>query len=486
MSKRLGNKSPYVTSTPRSFNCGYCYKPTPTPKPLDKCPLLPKDTPYQLCSPWPQNGGIYNTNTRLSPFPVSPNASLFRQSPFDGGTIISFAAGLIFRANFNNTPIIDKDGNIYITSTVSLESGGALQKNGLFIVTDKNGTITNQFDLIGQPVGASCIGSDGFVYFTTVLYGDIIGFPNNKSNLCAYKIGFTSPPIIIYKDIPGVAWGSPSIDNYGNVCFISTDLTPTGLSNVSNLNIYNIKSKKLRSYEVPGVANANISIDKNGTYYFTSFFNDAILGIKNGYLNIYKKDSPNTESIDILGGPIGSTPAIDNNNDIVYVLSSIGVNNTSYIYTYNIKSQNLQTPVTLSDIGSSFGSPAMDKDGTIYFTSTIFNNSGISTNDSFLNSYKYGFTPQKISVVGNTLEAFPSIDANGYVYFASFDTTKNDSYLNIYKDGSIKKRIYIEGSSAVSSPSINSNGWIYLFSNIVSIDGNSALRTNQSFLNIIK
>jgi len=38
---------------------------------------LPINTPYQLCSPWPQFGGLDNTNSRNTPILANPTGNLY-------------------------------------------------------------------------------------------------------------------------------------------------------------------------------------------------------------------------------------------------------------------------------------------------------------------------------------------------------------------------------------------------------------------------
>ena len=55
-------------------NCVNPSPPTPTPTPTpptpptpSPCSLLPQETSYQLCSPYPQIGGLDNSNSRYTP-----------------------------------------------------------------------------------------------------------------------------------------------------------------------------------------------------------------------------------------------------------------------------------------------------------------------------------------------------------------------------------------------------------------------------------
>ena len=72
---------------------------------INPCTLLPKDTPYQECSPWPHLGGIFNNNSRLSPFLGSQTGKLkWKFSPTEPNE------------SFYGSPAIASDGTIYIGS----------------------------------------------------------------------------------------------------------------------------------------------------------------------------------------------------------------------------------------------------------------------------------------------------------------------------------------------------------------------------------
>ena len=100
---KLGAKSPYVTSIPKSYNCGYCVTAAPTP--IDPCPLLPK-TGYERCSPWPHRGGINNYNTRASPFLATQTGDQLSWSPLS----LQLASGDLI---LYTSPVIGSDGTIY-------------------------------------------------------------------------------------------------------------------------------------------------------------------------------------------------------------------------------------------------------------------------------------------------------------------------------------------------------------------------------------
>ena len=116
---KLGKKSPYVTSVPKSSRCSTCYKPsrpTPIPHLIDNCPKLPKDTPYQVCSPWPQFGGgtHLNQNWRSSPFFANLNGTLKNMETADSGDF------------FSSSPVIDSNGVIYCFSGNDTTQTGSL------------------------------------------------------------------------------------------------------------------------------------------------------------------------------------------------------------------------------------------------------------------------------------------------------------------------------------------------------------------------
>ena len=109
---RLGKKHPLVSSVPKSYSCGNCRPYIPPSK--SDCDLLPQDTQYQLCSPYPHFAGLYNSNTRASPFSVDPLCTIRQNSTNNSGSCKPNDFTSFFTSD--SSPIIDASGNVYYTT----------------------------------------------------------------------------------------------------------------------------------------------------------------------------------------------------------------------------------------------------------------------------------------------------------------------------------------------------------------------------------
>jgi outer membrane protein assembly factor BamB len=148
----------------------------------DLCPLLPKSTPYQICSPWPHSGGIYNTNTRQSPFLGSQTGNL----KWYFKTNDSFSAV--------NTPAISSDGTIYLNCY-----------DFYLYAINPNGSLKWKY-YVGDVVRSStAIGADGTIY---------VGSDNN------YLYAINSDGTLKWKYLTGgIIYSSPAIGSDGTVYF---------------------------------------------------------------------------------------------------------------------------------------------------------------------------------------------------------------------------------------------------------------------------
>jgi len=98
--------------------------------------------PYQLGSPWPHFGGLYNNNSRLSPYLGPQTANV--KWVFDKGNASAI----------ESTPIIGRDGTIYFGS-----------QDFYFYALYSNGTLKWTYQTTGQINSSAAIGSDGTIYF---------------------------------------------------------------------------------------------------------------------------------------------------------------------------------------------------------------------------------------------------------------------------------------------------------------------------------
>jgi len=126
--------------------------------------LLPKDTGYEVCSPWPHSGGVYSTNTRLSPL----------RGPQKGDKI----AWTFTNPNdspFISTPVIAADGTIYTYNSYDVTQADcylfAISPQGKLKWKAKISSKSQQTDYQNSKTFGIAIGKNGIVY---VVGGDYI------------------------------------------------------------------------------------------------------------------------------------------------------------------------------------------------------------------------------------------------------------------------------------------------------------------------
>jgi outer membrane protein assembly factor BamB len=191
---------------------------------------LPQDTPYETCAPWPHFGGLYNTNSRLTPLKgPSPTAA-----PTNSWSCI-------INSEFYCSPVIGQNGTIYVSS------GSENVDNGNVYAINPDGTIKWSYSTSGFLYGSCAIGKDGTIYVAAIIpYGEIgtgavyalnpadgslkwlfTGFPTNGATVASPTIGIDGTIYIasldnyLYAINPDgtFKWASPSAGNsYYLVC----------------------------------------------------------------------------------------------------------------------------------------------------------------------------------------------------------------------------------------------------------------------------
>ena len=135
--------------------------------------------------------------------------------------------------------------------------------------------------------------------------------------------------------------------------------------------------------------------------------------------------------------------------------------------------------------GVTICSPAIGKDGSVYFTysNLIIDVTNLSSEfQTYVGVYKNGMIKSSKNYLRNISLSSLAIGSDQSVYFTYNDGKKlPSSGLAVYKNNSIKLSNAVKGSSS-SSPSIGSNGSVYFITNL--FDDNGA--TDKSVINVYK
>jgi hypothetical protein len=385
-----------------SIYCPATPTPTPTPippnPPINPCLLLPTITPYQICSPWPQVGGLYNSNSGYSPFiakyknpPVSVNLNIFQ---------------------INTSMTIAKDGTIYVIGYYMPSSDAPY--TGLFAFNSDGSTKwTSPYQLQGASEGsAPSIGPDGTIYF-----GDTNAYFYAIKDYGSYgainPIFNSGAPYHLSNSISG----SPLINQAGTIIFCDVGGQLHFFSPDSSNTVYYL-STSLPSIGVGTLASVAISSDGQNIYIgvndditnIGSLFNISPNGISNWGGNYYK----NTFETIILSPSIskdGSTVYIGTNNLSTQQGTIWGIQSTTYPganWSYDLPNDTLGNPYSITNYNNSanFG---IGFDGTIYVSCTSISSCAL-----------IALQPSLVPTIVPTLK---------WIY--SFNNTINISYQNI-------------------------------------------------------
>jgi hypothetical protein len=408
----------------------------PKPPPIS-CPLLPKNTGYETCSPWPQSGGIFSSNTRLSPFNGPHN---FNNDPstFNNPDHLSL----------NTTPVIAADGTIYVCSgnnygiyenylyainpnlTLKWKSRMFPSNNFLHVAISKNGIVwvalnnaNNNSDILYafspnptgmtdvQPLGFFeninhgysnlSIGNDGTLYFIS---DKLFAFDTNQYT-GSLQPKWSTPvinDIKIYNDI--------AIDNQGiiyTVALLNSHRFLYAYSPNQTTGDFNVSPS--RTYILPNTGYISITIGNVGTIYI------------NGYFQIYAFD------------PNQSTPKWTYPTTGTKSIIGIAFNNLLYAVDnvdglISLDTNGNATPVySISGLNTV---PCIGQDGTVYVgrvtDSSVY---AISQNGTatVLATFMGEFTEN------NRTTGF-SIGSDGTLYVPSDDPYSAQPYLAAIKD----------------------------------------------------
>lgn len=394
--------------------------------------LLPRVTPYQVCSPFPFWGGLYNNNRRLSPFVGSENGNL------------KWSKTVFSSSSSYSSPIISKDGTIYITDYT----------NGYLYAVNKNGTQNWSLNLSSAGVSQfSCsvtIGNNNTIYLSS---GESIYAINDNGSYPSKKweteyISYPTSNILIGDD------GAIYVVIYNNY-LISFD-PDTG--NVLN-------TIQLVLYDQTAIPMSGISIGSDGTIYVVTHYTDdssnnySILCAINSETFLEKWNYTISHGTDSFCS--FSNPSISTDGTIYFVTTPLDTSGDVTLYAIN-KNGTLKWQNTITSTGYTYSSPTIGNNGSIYIgvvnsddvTGTLF-----SINPS-TGSTNWSYTIDTPIILSSCL-----IDSNETLYFSTgsfssstgkmFAVTTNTSG-NPYTKWS-KSLV----NSSFASPTMDSDGIVY-------------------------
>lgn len=278
------------------------------------CDILPTITPYQICSPHPQFGGLYNNQQRRTPIVSSQQGNILWEGQ-NTSSLVTIST---------SSPIIANDGTIYIGYNVSEGSDPETPTSQYFTAFNSNGTAKWALQLDSGDINdqaSSAIGPDGTNYF--VAY--------NETDTFCYLYAITSSGNKKWK------------------------LSLTSCINIS----------------------ASVTIGSNGEIFvcgYNSSFDSIIYAVSEYGYTI--SGYPLTITSDLYAqSVIQDGPAISTNGSTLYVCAyNSNSGNNGILYSINTITKSKNWEFNPSDYGVPQSRPALSSDeSVVYFT---FNTSG--------------------------------------------------------------------------------------------------------------
>lgn len=448
------------------------------------CELLPTVTPYQVCSPHPQFGGLYNSQQRRTSIVSSQQGNILWEGQ-NTSNLVTIST---------SSPIIANDGTIYIGYNVSESSDPETPTSQYFTAFNSNGTAKWALQLDGGDINyqsSSAIGPDGTNYFVAnndsdnycYLYA-VTSSGNKKWRLALTSCSFTTSSVTIGSNREIFVCGFSSskqsviyaVNEYGNV--------------VLGYPLIITSDKYSDSIILDGPA-----ISTNGSTLYVCAFddfsgNDGILYS----INTITK-SKNWE-FDVNGGVPQSRPALSSDESVVYFsfntangalpnsLFAVYTNSGTIKWQYNTNSYNGSYDTFPQD------SIAIGSDGTIY---CVINGVLVSGNNNNYGklvaidpstglekwTYLFGYISETTS---SFVDTSPMIGGDGTIYvgvevydvLSSNPGSPTNIYLTMYavtQEGQLKwKKITssVNTSSGTveityaTSPAIGLDGTLYI------------------------
>ena len=464
-------------------NCAKPIPPTPTPTP-NPCSLLPRETPYQLCSPFPQIGGLDNLNSRYIPLIGSQSGNINVLQGLDISEVV-----------LNSPPTIASDGTIYVCIN-KLETSDL---QGYIISFSSNGSIKWTYKLLGGDIfygnGLSIvsptIGKNGILYIGSALGYVYAINPDSTSRWINQYIGYIQAGLIIGTD-DNIYFGL-------NNSFTESDLTSL-LSIQSSDGTENWRYILDESISNIPVIPETVAIDKYNNIYFAY---ETTSASNRNYAVCLDNVGRELWICDINNGTIGSMklisrPTLSVDNSRLYILNNYRIDEISRSYYLNAintndgsidNSQSITISGTINFAGGgTFNSLARDLNDNLYFSiNDISNNITIySVNKGSIN-WLYKITSPENNY--NAILTTPSVCLDGTIYFGLFffsiepEFIINNYMYAINPNKTTKWVKLITKTSTTTQPAIFSGFSINLQGNIILPCVNVSNETRQ-FLGI--
>jgi len=486
--------------------------------PNNVCDILPKNTPYQLCSSWPQFGGLDNTNSRYTPILVSPTGNVNLLNSTNNFYVI------------NTSPAIARDGTIYVgVNQVDPTNGNPIQ--GYLFAYNPDGTFKWIYKLQKPNYNAAllpvfdsstpAIGSDGTIYFGTTINnpgGQGIG-PVGSTFVYAINSDGTLKWVrddIVPSDAPqppNNACNSVSVsaslligadNNLYFGCYENSSRTPTQSSSLFSLNSTNgytnwefsVSSIPLVNLSLTEIQDS-VAIDTNGNVYFIcqnmNYGSHLVylisLTSSGTFRYICDLNNGNTNNISIYGRPILSV-----DNSIVYAMTTLNNGLTGSYYLYSINSQSGSTTliqtISFNNGFSSNNSMCRDKNNNLYFSIVADYNAVLySVNKNGAINWSYTINApiagSSIAVIDNT----PAIGSDGTIFFhvllTDFATFGSYYLYAINPNGTLKwNKLIPNVSNSIYPNYINTSLSINLQGNIIISFQNANNSSANTFSNL--
>ena len=442
--------------------------------PFNACDLLPTITPYQVCSPWPQFGGLDNSNSRYTPILGSQSGTL---------NLLSSSTNLFVAFT---SPAISNDGTIYIGYSTVDSQGNPSQ--GYLVAFNGNGSVKWSYSLLpGDTIYEStpAIGANGIIYIGSSLGYVYAVNPDGTSKwFRQYTLGL---PVIIGSITASLTIGYDENIYFGYNGFIDT--TPT--SGWSAL-LFSIKSSdgtinwSFNPY--PNSANRptindSVAIDKNNNIYFGYQLNNNdqqtyFVCVNSSGVQLWQTDINHSNLGSVL---LLSRPTLNVDNSYVYVLNIYYQSTPDIIYLNAIKTvdgtidNSKSLTINVNNNGFNYNSIARDLNDNLYFSVNDTNNNAViySVKNGSIN---WTYTVNAPNVVNGLayINNSPSIGSDGTLYFGATltsDPTFSVSYMYaVNSNGTLKWTRAIPQTTPGSQ--INNSSAINLQGNVIIISTN--------------
>jgi len=386
--------------------------------------LLPRDTQYQVCSPFPFWGGLYNNNRRLSPFIGSKIGNL------------KWSTTLPSSVNIYYTPVISKDGTIYVADA----------DNNLLYAVSKNGNIKWSLSLPLNNIALFSnitIGYNNRIYVASLdgIYSIVDNETSGILKGISDSTGYITSNILISSNSKTLY--VVNSQNY----LVGINQSTGALENFIQLSIYN-------QFFIPI---CGIAVGSDGTIYVSTNIDNTLIGKRCGLFAVNPNFTLKWSYADIhdVGGDIIGTfgnPSIANDGTIYFVTSYFTTSGNVVLYAMNPNGTN-KWQCTLTTNGGTYSSPSIGNSGHIYVpvyydstsTSTLFS---VKTDGTVL----WSIDLDNVVILSSCL-----VDADETIYLSSLE--------KMYAISSTNNIPYIKWQKVIgdtySSPTIDSDGTVY-------------------------